>query len=184
MDAGIVEIPVFGGKVALVDAEFAEEVRKYKWCIAGRGYVSTCLYSAGKRTVLKLHNLIWRLAGRERTDGLEIDHVDGNKLDARLEKLRLVTSSVNKANKKKPSSNTSGFKGVSLATRDGCRYWFARIGKNRKTVLTRYFPFTEEGKRDAARAVNEAYRKHYPEVGAPNPEVEGDGDGKETLVGN
>ncbi len=173
MDAGIVEIPVFGGKVALVDAEFAEEVRKYKWHMGGDGYPATCFGSGATRGVLKLHRLIWRLAGRDFPEGMEIDHKEGNKLDARLEKLRMLTPTVNRANGRKLSNNTSGFKGV-MVHHNGLRttYWKASIVKNRKVLLRRYFPFTEEGKRDAARAVNAAYREHYPECMTPNPEVE------------
>ena len=43
----------------------------------------------------------------------EIDHVNGNKLDNRLENLRDVTSSENHKNMPKASNNTSGALGVS-----------------------------------------------------------------------
>ncbi len=68
-----------------------------------------------------------------------------------------------------PGKGTSGFKGVS-ATSDG-RYWRAQVKKNGKFVLSKTFPFTEEGKIAAARAVNLAYREHYPEAETPNPGV-------------
>lgn len=42
-----------------------------------------------------------------------IDHANGNRDDNRLENLRLATPSQNGANMRKPSDNTSGFKGVS-----------------------------------------------------------------------
>jgi hypothetical protein len=44
---------------------------------------------------------------------IEIDHIDGDKLNNKIENLRPATRSQNLLNKKKPSSNTSGVKGVS-----------------------------------------------------------------------
>lgn len=41
-----------------------------------------------------------------------IDHINGNKVDNRLENLRECTASQNLHNREKPSSNTSGYKGV------------------------------------------------------------------------
>ena len=44
-----------------------------------------------------VHRLVWWAAGRGIRPGLEIDHVNGDKLDNRLENLHVVTSSTNAA---------------------------------------------------------------------------------------
>jgi hypothetical protein len=47
-------------------------------------------------------------------NGVEIDHIDGNRLNNRKSNLRFATSSQNKINRGPRKDNTSGFKGVSL----------------------------------------------------------------------
>jgi len=56
------------------------------------------------------HRLIWVMHGNEPVDFL--DHIDGDKLNNRIENLRPATVSENKWNTKVPITNTSGIKGV------------------------------------------------------------------------
>ena len=56
---------------------------------------------------------------------LEIDHINGDRMDNRLENLRPVTSGINKRNSQIPSHNTSGRVGV--AFRASKRKWRASI---------------------------------------------------------
>lgn len=50
---------------------------------------------------------------------LHLDHANGNRLDNRIENLRLATMSQNLANARRPRTNTSGFKGVSWVNSRG-----------------------------------------------------------------
>lgn len=59
-----------------------------------------------------------------------IDHVNGDRLDNRIENLRLATKSQNAANSKRQSNNTSGIKGVSYNAERSC--WQAGICLNKK----------------------------------------------------
>jgi hypothetical protein len=52
-------------------------------------------------TMIYYHNIIWILStGKDIPQGLEIDHINGNKIDNRIENLRLVTHRVNGQNRK------------------------------------------------------------------------------------
>ncbi len=56
---------------------------------------------------------------------MDIDHINGNKSDNRIDNLRLATFSENSWNAEKRSDNTSGHKGVSFDKRRGV--WVAYI---------------------------------------------------------
>jgi len=60
----------------------------------------------------------------------EIDHINGNKSDNRIENLRDATHCQNMMNIKKYSLNTSGYKGVRLHKK--AKKWIAEIKQNNK----------------------------------------------------
>ena len=113
----------------------------------GRGIAKTAptgwLGSSGRmhvrvhgRTWLQ-HRLIWYIVHGELPS--EIDHVDGNGANNRLNNLRAVSHAENMHNMRRPQrNNTSGFLGVShvgnLKTP-----WKATIQKNRKKVHLGFF---------------------------------------------
>lgn len=74
---------------AIVDKEFAY-LESLNWSLDGHGY--PCAYYEGK--VTKLHHLT---LGKPKTN-MEIDHINRNKIDARLSNLREVTHKENMAN--------------------------------------------------------------------------------------
>lgn len=59
------------------------------------------------------HRLIWEMLNGPIPDGFEIDHVNGDPFDNRIQNIRLATPSQNQWNKGVQSNNTSGYKGVS-----------------------------------------------------------------------
>lgn len=59
------------------------------------------------------HRLIWVMVHGGIPEGMEIDHINGNGTDNRLNNLRLVTPSGNKKNRSLQSNNKSGYPGVS-----------------------------------------------------------------------
>ena len=79
----------------------------------GFKYLSTSGYywSSLDGVNLPAHRVIWALHNGAWPDG-QIDHINGDKSDNRIENLRVVTTSQNGMNRGKPSDNTSGYKGV------------------------------------------------------------------------
>jgi hypothetical protein len=72
------------------------------------------------------HRLAWLyMTGEWPAQGMDIDHINGDGLDNRWSNLRLSTRAENIRNSRAPSSNTSGFKGVSRSKRS--RRWQAHI---------------------------------------------------------
>lgn len=92
-----------GNDVALVDDEDFLLVSQYSWC-SQLGYARAYKYHNGGRTTFTMHRLIM---------GGLVDHINGNGLDNRRENLRLCTHLQNMGNRKTPTTNKSGYKGVS-----------------------------------------------------------------------
>lgn len=83
----------------------------------------------------------------------QIDHINGDRQDNRIENLRAVTNKENSRNAKTPKNNTSGVCGVTWHKASG--KWMAGIrvdGKRKHLGLFR-------AKRAAAEAVSAAYSK-------------------------
>ena len=58
------------------------------------------------------HRAIWVLFNKEVPDGMQIDHIDGDKLNNRIENLRLASASNNSMNTKLRKDNKAGVKGM------------------------------------------------------------------------
>jgi hypothetical protein len=115
---GLVDTPwavvvLAGGEVALIDADDAALATGRLWHLSAYGYAQC-------RQVGPLHRLILPTA-----PGLQVDHINGNRLDNRRLNLRPATSSQNHANQRKRAGTTSTFKGVSWCRRT--RRWVAQV---------------------------------------------------------
>jgi hypothetical protein len=87
-----IEVPLANGRgVALVDAEDAESVLRYRWCLHPRGYAQARIDG---RLVL-MHRLVLGLTSGDRVD---TDHRNRDKLDNRRANLRTCTRSQNMQN--------------------------------------------------------------------------------------
>jgi hypothetical protein len=84
----------------------------------------------------RMHQLVFLYHNGYLTKGKEIDHIDGDRTNNRIENLREVTKAQNSFNRKYVD-NTSGFKGISWCNRR--RKWVVQImvdGRNKN--LGRY----------------------------------------------
>ena len=86
----------------LIDPDDYEKIKDESFCLTLKGYV----YS-GK------HKLLHRIL-MEAPDGMDVDHINGDKLDNQKSNLRICTHQENMMNQGKQKNNTSGFKGVSF----------------------------------------------------------------------
>jgi hypothetical protein len=113
---------------AIVDVEDGHLLRDYKWSAKGRClehafYARSSLYARENQIPDEdLHVAVMRNKG-------PWDHINGDGHDNRKSNLRPAGPSENGQNRRRPSNNTSGYKGVSRS-KDGGRDWFAIIQFN------------------------------------------------------
>ncbi len=147
-------------KECLLDLEDAQVLVDHDWHLH-INKTNGAFYLRGwdkdnKKKIL-MHRLIMQAKVSE-----QVDHINGNSLDNRKDNLRICNHSENVRNRKKPKSNTSGYKGVSW-----CRAsskWKALIGINNKRIYLGIF----NCKHKAALAYNEAAIKYHGEYAMLN----------------
>ena len=125
-------IPLTQGLVTLVDAEDYEALAAYTW-YASHMYAVRRI--DGKQ--VRMHRILLNAPG-----GMDVDHINGDKLDNRRENLRLATRAQNTQNQGRRSTNKSGYKGVCRATNR--KSWMATITVNRRQKLLGCFSTPEE----------------------------------------
>lgn len=135
---------------AIVDKEFAHLADK-NWCMHTKGYV----VGAGGRK--RLHRVIMNTPPNE-----QVDHINGNKLDNRIDNLRNCTAKQNSYNNSIYSNNTSGYKGVVLIKTSG--KFRARIRFNNKYLHIGCFNSAIE----AAKAYNKKATELFGEFARVN----------------
>lgn len=93
------------------------------------------------RKGLQAHRVVWAIYYGEWPEG-NIDHIDHDKTNNRIENLRIVTNVENQRNMSKQKRNKSGVTGVHWKERDN--RWQASIGVNGKTKALGYFKNFED----------------------------------------
>jgi hypothetical protein len=137
-------------KSATVDSEDFEWLSVHSW-FAHCGYArrqASCRGGIPRRTI-HMHREILKYHGYD-LDGLEVDHIDRNKLNNRKRNLRVATRNQNVRNVPKYRNNHSGFTGVSW--HKGTKKWQAYIRVQRKQIYLGLF----ENLAKAARAYDSA----------------------------
>lgn len=76
-------------------------------------YLTTCILSYSKHNIL-YHRLVYEYFNGKIPQGMEIDHINGDRSDNRIENLRLVTKDTNCRNNKLSCANTTGKTGVHI----------------------------------------------------------------------
>lgn len=163
------KIQLTQGHVALIDNEDFNLVNKYKWYYAKNGYASAKVYFGRKngKNIQKgiyMHKVIMKPK-----KGMDIDHINQNKLDNRKSNLRVCNRSQNLINRPKQINNTSGFKGVTFFKwGNRIKRWKAQIQINNKHKSLGYYLTKEE----ANIAYNIGAKEYFGEFARLN-EIEG-----------
>jgi hypothetical protein len=133
-------IPLTRGRVSLVDDEdYAAVMAAGSWQAhrlrdgSDIWYAVRRQYSDGKRRHVALHTFL--------TGWSYVDHINSDGLDNRRSNLRPVNASLNSANRRISSRNTSGYKGVSFQRSSG--WWHAYIKVNQRRRHLGYFDTAE-----------------------------------------
>lgn len=159
-----IRIELTQGKSTIIDDEFVE-LAQHKWCaMFNPNYGEGGAYMAarniptggGKYRITQIHRLIMEAhLGRKLLPEEEVDHKNLNTLDNRLQNLRVASSCQNGSNRRKPSNNTSGYKGVSWHIRRS--KWHAQIWANNVSHSLGYFDDPEEAHKAYCQAADELH---------------------------
>ena len=117
-----------------------------------------------------VHRVIWLVEHGEEAE--QIDHINGNRTDNRIENLRSVSCMENMRNQKARKTNTSGVTGVSWCQHK--KRWLARIHAGGRNRFLGYFKTLDEAKaeRKSAEALHGYHANHgrasLPTTDAPD----------------
>lgn len=158
----------------VLDDDFSRRMVMTSVWSMSEGYPATRMVIDGVRKKVRLHQIVGTHYHGKLAVGQIWDHEDRDKMNNVPKNLRKVSKSVNSANEKqRRKNNTSGFRGVRRQCQRGG--WVAVIQVGGIVKHLGYWKSeSEEARRAAARAVNAAYREHFPDVAIPNPEAEED----------
>lgn len=87
----------------------------------------------------------------------QVDHIDGNGLNNKIENLRAATNAENQRNKPKLKHNKSGFKGIHFCKQT--KSWRVQITFERKRICGGRF----STKKEAAKKYNQLAKKYHNE---------------------
>ncbi len=107
-DAAIRHIPLTQGQIVIVGTDSYDGAMQWLWCAHRRrnGYYAVRTENGREPRTVFLHR--W-LMGEPHA---EVDHINGNTLDCRMQNLRVCTHQQNLGNQRLRSSNSSGYGGV------------------------------------------------------------------------
>ena len=146
------EIPLINNKgIALVDDDIYDFLMQWKWYLDSDGYAMR----GEKGKTIRMHRAIMNAPA-----GMEVDHINHNKLDNRHANLRICTGQENKHNQIQPKG-ISQYRGI---TPTASGKWQAQIKVNGEKI--RLGTYATE--REAALVRDQAARKYHGEFAILN----------------
>jgi len=108
-----------------------------KWAGEKAGTISNDRKTVGVNNKrFQFHRIVWVIFNGEIPPNTQIDHINGNALDNRIENLRLATHSENARNSKISRNNSSGYKNV--VWDEFCQLWLVSLYANGKSIRKRF----------------------------------------------
>ena len=150
------EIQLTQGRITFVDDDDFEDLNKNTWGVT-KGAVDRVIWDSGNRR----HEVMSRRIMKCPPDRV-VDHIDGNPLNNQRSNLRICIPSENQRNRRMPSINTSGFKGVTWHKQ--CQKWQSQIGHYNKNYHLGLFDTKEEA--------YEAYKRKSKELHGEYAKIE------------
>jgi hypothetical protein len=97
----VVEIKSRPGVFIKFDDVVAEKIGHWGWCLMKNGYVVAHLPGSGQKSNMVLcgRAVIWAVTGEWPRKGMEVDHINHDKLDNQAINLREVSPSINQRNR-------------------------------------------------------------------------------------
>lgn len=149
-------------KEVLIDVTDYLKFSKCAYYVNNYGYVVRTQKINGQKVAQLLHREIMNCP-----KGMEVDHINGNRLDNRKENLRVCSRIENQRNKKLYKNNTTGAKGIYMhKNKNRNKRWQAYIKVNNKKKSLGYFLTREE----AAAAYDKAALLYFKEFASLNRE--------------
>lgn len=155
------EIPLTRGMVAIVDSEDYEWLSQFKWTFATNGYAFR-RRNMGQDGYNVGDNVLMHREIMQAPRYMQVDHINGNRLNNSRQNLRLCTHHQNNTNRAPTGCGTSKYKGVSFDTQT--QKWRATITANRNMINLGRFP----NEIDAAQAYNLAAVQYHGEFARLN----------------
>lgn len=143
------KIKLKDGVYAIVDESDYEELSKHKWTLKGDGYAHRGTPRPERKWILMHRQIMQPLTS------MQVDHINGNRLDNRKENLMIVNYSQSQINRKIGTNNKSGYKGVHKNNKSN--KWFANIRIDGKIKYLGGFGDIKE----AVRVRDNAVKKYY-----------------------
>jgi len=122
--------------------------------LMSRGYRKIMI----KRKSYLEHRIIWMMFNGEIPDKMEVDHIDGNKLNNQIGNLRIATRTQNRMNIGPYNCNKLKMKGVSWHKQ--VKKWVARIRVDKKLIHLGVFDNPEDAF-NKYKSASEYYHKEF-----------------------
>ena len=154
--------------IVILDDDWQAKLKKYMAIPYFQFPVEICVHKNGyaifkyNYEIISVHRAMMNCYGP-----VEVDHINNNKLDNRVENLRLCTRHENMRNLPLSKNNTSGYKGVLVRKGKKKTAYDASITVNGKCIRLGSYDTAE----DAARAYDEAAVKHHGLFAKTNKEL-------------